>query len=132
MPGFFENLMQPDIFDLWYQNLPEDQKFVKREATPSFMNQYGVTDSPEYDYGGAQMAEDRPDERGHWNSIGLGGRVLKSPEHPSFWKTALAEILISQGIPESLWPDMGKITRQQAADYLTQVTQKWRSHPAQR
>jgi hypothetical protein len=106
-----------DEFDAWYDALPAEQKFaptqLAKQQLPGYMAwaiRYGYpTDpskTPDYDLAGAYLAKMKPTMvqhpdgtlKPHLGSIGLDGRMLKSPTHETAWKAALTELYMGRGL----------------------------------
>ena len=87
-----------DIFNTWLEKLPKERQFNPSElpsgAGNSFsewMSKSGRKIEPSYDYVGAFVAGIPPTE-GHLPSFGIGGKLLKNPNHPTVWKTGFVEM----------------------------------------
>jgi hypothetical protein len=90
--------MAQDLFDRFFgQQKPFAKSAMPKESLLDFLawaaeNEVNPND-PSFDAEGAFLAGDKRDELGHLGSIGLGGKILKSPDHPTAYKTAAAEML---------------------------------------
>jgi hypothetical protein len=107
-----------DVFDTFFQTLPKERKFSisdipsnKVEEFQGFLQDQQLLDSGDFDAKGAFLAGMTRGSQGHFGSIGLGGKMLKSPRHETAWKTAFVEIIRDLGLrgapgPED-FPDRG-------------------------
>src|SRR5262245_9200579 len=100
-----------DTFGTWYNMLPPERQFsysdvpVERRADyEAWKGKHGFTETADYDLAGAFLSgqepvmvrEDSGEVRPHLGSRGVGGKMLKSPRHETFWKGALAEMVYEQ------------------------------------
>lgn len=117
-----------DVFDTWLGSLPKERQFspteLPQEAQGAFqkwMELSGRNMEPSYDYSGAFAAGVQPTQ-GHLPSFGRGGKLLKSPKHPTIWKTAFVEL--AHGL-SGRWvdPDELKLDRESAGQYINKLYQ---------
>ncbi len=115
-----------DIFDTWVDKLPDNRKFqqtqIPKEAESAFsewMKLSGRTLESSYDYTGAFMAGVQPTQ-GHLPSFGIGGRLLKSPENPTIWKTAFVEMAHAL-TGKYIDPDELGLNRESANSFIDRV-----------
>jgi len=119
--------MMADYFDDWVSGLPDKRKFRKTE--PSDPDGYekwkavnGIDEETEdYDTVGAYESGQNPDEDFHLGSFGKGGKLLKSPEHETVWKTAFTEIFKEY---VGVYPEIGDLTREEANEAVEYLIKK--------
>ena len=112
-----------DIFDRFFKNQEPFSKSELPEDSPDFLkwiaaNQVNPQD-PNFDAQGSFLAGDQRDPSGHLGSIGLDGKILKSPDHPTAYKTAAAEMLRLVA-PERI-PEVVSLPRDEASSLLLSI-----------
>jgi hypothetical protein len=92
LPAYRQTTLNPAQeveFQKWIKGLPWYADVTRQTGQIPNIN------DPMYDYRGAFVAKQGPDETGHWRSVsGLTGRPLKNPKHDTWWKE---EFVTQQG-----------------------------------
>ena len=110
------------MFDTWIKKLPKERQFIKSkipkeklDAYESYKNIFDLEETDDYDLAGAFLSGQEPDENGHLGSFGINGKLLKSPNHETVWKTAFTELYHKF---TNVYPDIGELTREDAIETI--------------